>query len=76
MLLVGYAGFCRMDEVLSLTMGNICIFEDHMSIFMPKRKNDQYREGHTSLIYRSKIMTCPVGIAERNVKGTTSNVSR
>ena len=39
-----------------------------MSIFMPKRKNDQYREGHTSLIYRSKKVTCPVGITERMLR--------
>ena len=29
------------------------------------RKNDQYRDGHVSVIARSRTPTCPVGITER-----------
>ncbi|CAH3032288.1 unnamed protein product, partial [Porites lobata] len=39
-----------------------------MSVFIPKRKNDQYREGHTSFLARSHKATCPVSITERLLK--------
>jgi len=39
-----------------------------MSVFIPKRKNNQYREGHTSLLARSHKATCPVSITERLLK--------
>ena len=39
-----------------------------MSVFIPKRMNDQYREGHTSLLARSHKATCPVSITERLLK--------
>ena len=39
-----------------------------MSVFIPKRKTDQYREGHTSLTARSHKSTCPVAITERLLK--------
>ena len=41
---------------------------DHMSIYVAKRKNDQYREGHTSCLVRSGKSTCPVSINERILK--------
>ena len=37
-------------------------------MFFPKRKNDQFREGHTSLLARSHKVTCPVSITERLLK--------
>ena len=36
-----------------------------MSIFVSQRKNDQFREGHTSIIARSSKVLCPVSITER-----------
>ena len=36
-----------------------------MSIFVSQRKNDQFREGHTSVIARSSKVLCPVSITER-----------
>ncbi|KXJ14590.1 hypothetical protein AC249_AIPGENE4848 [Exaiptasia diaphana] len=71
-LLVGYSGFYRIDELLSLTIGNIRIFDNYMSVFIRKRKNDQYREGHT-LLYRSGKETCPVGISERIFRALPSD---
>ena len=66
-LLVGFAGFFRIDELLSMKLGDITLFTDRMSIFVPKRKNDQIREGHTSIIARSGNLTCPVAVTERLV---------
>ena len=67
-LLVGFAGFCRMDEIRNLSVKDVSICSEYMSVFIPKRKNDQYREGHTSLLARSHKATFPVSITERLLK--------
>lgn len=72
-LLVGYAGFFGIDEILSLRLIDISIFIDHMSVFIPKRKNDQFREGHMSLIARSNKPTCPVCITEKILEQLPAN---
>lgn len=59
-LLVGYAGFFRIDEIQGLKVMDVSIYTEHMSVFIPKRKIDQFREGHTSLIARCNKATCPV----------------
>ena len=67
-LLVGFAGFFRMDEIRNLSVKDVSICSEYMSVFIPKRKNDQYREGHTSFLARSYKATCPVAISERLLK--------
>ena len=67
-LLVGFAGFFRMDEIRNLSVNDVSICSEYMSVFVPKRKNDQYREGHTSLLARSHKASCPVSITERLLK--------
>ena len=67
-LLVGFAGFSHTDEIRNLTVKDVSIFNEYMSVFIPKRKNDQYREGHTSFLARSHKATCPVSITERLLK--------
>ena len=66
-LLVGHAGLLRADELLSVRYKDINIEEHEMIIFIPKRKNDQYREGHFSNIYKSGKVTCPVSITQKLV---------
>ena len=67
-LLVGFYGFFRIDEINSFCLQDVTIKADHMSIYVAKRKNDQYREGHTSCLVRSGKSTCPVSITERIIK--------
>ena len=55
----------RADELLSIRYKDIEFFEDRMVIFVPKRKNDQHREGHFSNIRRSNKSTCPVSFTEK-----------
>ena len=64
-LLVGYAGVFRISEVLSIIVRDVTIFDDFMKVYLIKRKNDQYKDGHVSVISRSRKPTCPVGIAAR-----------
>ena len=67
-LLVGFAGFFRIDEVRNIALRHISIHSDHMSVYVPQRKNDQYREGHTAFLARTNKVTCPVAVTERLVK--------
>ena len=39
-----------------------------MTIYVAKRKNDQYREGHTSYLARFGKSTCPVSVTEKILK--------
>ena len=36
-----------------------------MLVSLPKRKNDQYREGHSSYLIRSNKVTCPIPTSEK-----------
>ena len=64
-LLVGYAGVFRISEVLSTRVRGVAIFNSFMKVYLIKRKNDQYRDLHVSVIARSREPTLPVGITER-----------
>ena len=64
-LLVGYAGLFRISELLSVKVRDISISGDEMSIFVSQRKNDQFRELHTTIIAASSKVSCPVSITER-----------
>ncbi len=63
-VLVGYAGFLRISELLQLQVRHLTINVDHMILLLPKRKNDQFRKGHTVYIAGSNKKACPVAIAE------------
>lgn len=62
---MAFAGLLRCDEIIHITRRDIAMFGDHMEIFCPKRKNDQYRRGHTVFLARSNKITCPVTITEK-----------
>ena len=49
-LLVGYADVFRITKILSLRVKDIIILDDFMKINLIKRKNDQYRNGHISVL--------------------------
>ena len=57
-----------MGEIRTLSVKDVSVRSEYMSVFILKRKNDQYREGHTSLLARSHKATCPVCITERLLK--------
>ena len=44
-VLVGYAGFLRISEILAMQVKHIEFLPEGMSIYLPKRKNDQFRLG-------------------------------
>ena len=65
LVLVGYAGFMRISELLKVKYQDVEFHDTHMSIRVPKRKNDQYRQGHVVNISRTGNPTCPVAMTER-----------
>ena len=68
-LLVGFAGFFHIDEIRNITLRDVSIHSDHMSVYVPQRKNDQHREGHAAFLARTGKVTCrPVAVTERLMK--------
>ena len=57
-----------MDEIHNLSVKDVSISSEYMSVFIPKRKNDQNRKGHMSFLARSYKATCPVAITEKLLK--------
>ena len=49
-LLVGFAGF---NEIRNIALRDVSIHDDHMSVYVPQRKNDQYRQRHTAFLART-----------------------
>ena len=47
---------------------DVSIYLDHMSVYVPQRKDDQPMEGHTAFLARSGTVTCPVAVTERLMK--------
>ena len=62
---IGYFGLFRIKEILGIRPCDIQISDSHLSIFISGRKNDQHRDGHTSILARSGKVTCPVSITEK-----------
>ena len=67
-LLVGFDGFYCMGEIRPLSVKDVSLCSEYMSVFIPKHKNDQCRERYTSLIARYHKATCLVSITERLLK--------
>ena len=64
-LLDGFAGFFRIDEIRNIALRDVSIYSDHMSVYVPQRKNDQYWEGYIAFLARTGTVTCPVALTKR-----------
>ena len=64
MILLGFCGFLRYDELIHIRQGDVIFQGTHMKVFVEKSKCDQYREGRWVHIAASYKETCPV----KNVK--------
>ena len=64
-LLIGYAGCFRIREILAFTIDVFEITSDCMLIYLNKRKNDEFRQGHSSMLARTGNITCPVAATEK-----------
>ena len=66
--LLSFAGFFRIDELISVKLKDIKIMSEHMEIFLPRAKNDQHRDGETVYIARTGSKYCPVWHVEDFLK--------
>ena len=74
---IGFAGFFRYNELSLLSPTNLECFPDYLRIFVPKAKNDVYREGNYVYIQRLNNQFCPATILERYIKsGEIETTSR
>ncbi|XP_061185795.1 integrase/recombinase xerD homolog [Saccostrea echinata] len=74
MILLGFAGFLRFDEISSLKCSNILVGDDYLKLFIEKSKNDQLREGNEVLIAKDVICACPYNMFLRYVYAANINL--
>ena len=64
---LGYAGFFRYDELSNIAPEHLGFFPDHLRVFVPRAKNDIYRDGNYVYIKRLTSKYCPVALLERYI---------
>lgn len=74
MILFGFAGFLRFDEISCLKCNNILIEEEYVKLFIEKSKNDQLREGNEVLIAKGVTCACPYNMFLRYVSAANINL--
>ena len=62
---LGFTAFLRWDDLKDLRRCHLQMTSEHMSITLPKRKTDQFREGSVILVARTGSRTCPVSLTEK-----------
>ena len=58
--LLGFGGFFRISELLSIQVKHITFFNEYVDILIEQSKCDQLREGHIVKISKTGKTTCPV----------------
>ena len=62
---LGFAGCFRYDELSSIVSAHLEFFPDYLKVFVPRAKNDVYRDGNYVYIKRLGNKYCPVALLER-----------
>ena len=66
LILLGFRGFMRWDDMRRIQVNNVEVSAQHMTVFVESRKNDQFREGHLIPIARMpNASLCAVQWMER-----------
>ena len=63
-----FAGFMRIDELLATKLKHITIKDHHMEIFLAESKTDKTREGSTIFISKVQTKYCPVALVEKYLR--------
>ena len=69
-VILGFAGFFRISELLSVQVKDIKLFGDRAEVFLDISKCDQLREGSTVYLARTGTLCCPVYWLDRYLKLT------
>ena len=65
LITLGFVGFLRWDDLINLKISDLSFHDNHLAIFLEKRKIDQFREGSWIFIHRSGSFYCPVSLVNR-----------
>lgn len=64
----GFFGFFRFSDLACIRLEWVRVFSTHLEVFLEKRKNDQFREGHwIVLCAKPGASVCPVALFKRYV---------
>ena len=64
---LGFAGFFRYNELSNILPCHLEFFPGYLKVFVPRAKNDVYREGNYVYISRLNNHYCPVVLLERYI---------
>ena len=64
-VLVSFAAFLRFDELAKLRCCDVRFSEQSMTLHIMSSKTDQFRQGDSVLVARTRSSTCPVAMMER-----------
>ena len=64
---LGYAGFFRYYRLSNMAPEHLGFFPEHLTVFVPRAKNDIYREGNYVYIKRLTSKYCLVALLERYI---------
>ena len=65
MILLSFSGFLRFDELINLRCNDVKFFSDYFSLYIRKRKTDQYRLGNEVVISKGTTEACPFSMLKR-----------
>ena len=69
MALCMFMGFLRFSDMASIYVDGVSFYDDHMEIFLPDRKNDQFRKGDVIFIARGQAREhCPVHVTQLYIR--------
>ena len=75
MILIGFAGFLRFDELVELRCCDVEFKENFLSIQIRKSKTDAYRSGNKILILKGKSSACPYTMLQNYMTKACINTS-
>ena len=62
MILIGYAGLLRFDEISNIRSNDISFKENHLEIIIRRRKTDKFRAGNKVFISKGNTLACAYGM--------------
>lgn len=75
MILLGYAGFLRFDEISELKCNDIHFNEDHLVLKIRRSKTDIYRAGKEVLIAKGNTIACPYNMLLKYINVSNQNIT-
>ena len=69
--LLGFSGFFCFSELSNFTMKDLCFFDTHVEVIVPKSKTDIYRRGNKVLIAKTGNKLCPETILLRYINSAS-----